>query len=239
MVVTIWNEYRHEKEMPAVGAIYPRGLHACIGEFLGREEGIEVQLASLDEPDHGLAPEVLERTDVLLWWGHMFHHMVDDAVVDRVYDRVMRGMGLIALHSAHKSKIFMRLMGTTGNLCWHDSARERMFTVAPGHPIAAGLPAHFELGEEEMYGEPFDIPQPNETVFLSWFDSGYVFRSGVCFTRGRGRIFYFQPGHEEYPTYQKPLVQRILCNAVRYVCPDTVVDALDCPCVPRLEPAAE
>jgi trehalose utilization protein len=215
--VTVWNEFRHERSNPQVAAIYPEGIHAVLAEPL-RAVGHEVRTATLDEAEHGLDEAVLAATDVLLWWGHKAHAEVADAVVDRVQARVLDGMGLIALHSAHYSKIFKRLMGTRCDLKWRVAAeRELLWVVAPGHPIAAGLPERIELGHEEMYGEPFDVPAPDELVLLSWFEGGEVFRSGCCYTRGKGRVFYFRPGHETYPTYHDPLIQRVVANAVRWV----------------------
>lgn len=217
--VTVWNEYIHEKKDTKVAEIYPKGMHTVIAEFL-REEGFEVRTATLEEKDHGLTEEVLNNTDVLIWWGHLAHDKVSDEVVDRVYRRVLEGMGLIVLHSAHYSKIFKRLMGTTCSLKWREAGeKERIWVVAPWHPIAQGLGDYFELEHEEMYGEPFDIPPPDELVFISWFKGGEVFRSGCCFYRGMGKIFYFRPGHETYPTYYDKNVQRVIINAVRWAAP--------------------
>ena len=208
--VLIWNEFRHEKCQPAVAEIYPRGLHAAIGEYLSQSEDISVTLASLDDPEQGLSQEQLDHTDVLIWWGHMAHGEVSDEAVERVCRRVNGGMGLVALHSAHHSKVFKRLTGTSCNLKWRHGDRERLWTVIPSHPIAQGIPEHFELPAEEMYGEPFDIPKPDEVVFLGWFAGGEVFRSGITYRRGAGRIFYFQPGHEEYPIFHDENVLRII-----------------------------
>jgi trehalose utilization protein len=217
--VTVWNEFRHERANPQVGAIYPGGIHEALAAPL-RAAGHAVGTATLDEPEHGLGAGVLETTDVLLWWGHQAHAEVADAVVDRIQARVLGGMGLIALHSAHFSKIFKRLMGTGCDLKWREAdERERLWVVAPGHPIAAGLPERIDLACEEMYGEHFDIPAPDELVLLSWFQGGEVFRSGCCFYRGAGRIFYFRPGHETYPTYYEPLIQKVIENAVRWAAP--------------------
>lgn len=218
--VTIWNEFRHERESGEVAAIYPEGIHAALAAFLQQEEHIEVRTATLDEPEHGLSEEVLQKTDVLLWWGHMAHQEVADEVVDRVQQRVLDGMGLVVLHSGHFSKIFRRLMGTSCNLKWREANdHEHLWVVAPNHPIVEGIGPYIELEHEEMYGEFFDIPQPETLVLLSWFSGGEVFRSGCCYTRGQGRIFYFRPGHETYPTYHNPQVQRIITNAVRWAAP--------------------
>jgi trehalose utilization protein len=218
--VTVWNENRHEKTNPAVAAIYPRGIHGAIAAALGAVPGIEARTATLDEPEHGLAQDVLDRTDVLIWWGHMAHRDVRDEIVERVKKRVLAGMGLIVLHSGHYAKIFKALMGTACSLKWRESTdKERLWAVNPAHPVAAGLPEHFELPHEEMYGEPFAIPAPDELVFISWFTGGEVFRSGAAWQRGHGRVFYFRPGHETYPTYHDANIQRVIANAVRWARP--------------------
>ena len=56
-------------------------------------------------------------------------------------------------------------------------------------------------------------------MLVSWFAGGEVFRSGCCFNRGHGRIFYFRPGHETYPTYYDENVIRVITNAVRWCAP--------------------
>lgn len=219
--VTVWNEYRHERSSthPA-STIYPHGIHGAIADYLGAQPGLAARTATLDEPEHGLTEEVLAQTDVLTWWGHMAHDQVDDAIVARVQARVLDGMGLIVLHSGHFSKIFKRLMGTSCDLKWregHDS--ERLWVIDPAHPIAAGVGECIELAHEEMYGERFDIPAPEALVFVSWFSGGEVFRSGCCYTRGRGKIFYFRPGHESFPTYFNPEVLHVIANAARWAAP--------------------
>jgi len=218
--VTVWNEYRHEQRSERVAQVYPDGIHATIAAMLG-EQGFTARTATLDEPEHGLPADVLDATDVLIWWGHIAHGEVSDDIVDRVQQRVLNGMGLIVLHSGHFSKIFKRLMGTSCDLKWRDDDRERIWVVAPGHPIAQGLGEYIEL-PEEMYGEPFDVPSPETLVFVSWFGGGEVFRSGCCYTRGNGKIFYFRPGHETLPTYYNPDVQRVIANAVRWAAPTAI-----------------
>lgn len=217
--VTIWNEYIHEREIESIHKIYPQGIHGCIKEFLERNEDITVRTATLDQPEHGLSEEVLEHTDVLIWWGHCAHDQVSDQIVDCVKSHVLSGMGLIALHSAHYSKIMKALLGTTMSLRWRDDDHEKLWVTSPAHPIAAGLPAMIEIQKEEMYGEYFDIPTPDDVVFTGWFAGGEVFRSGCTFTRGFGRVFYFQPGHEAYPVYYQPEIQTIITNAVRWARP--------------------
>ena len=234
MKVTVWNEFVHEKSEQSVLALYPDGIHEYLASFL-RAEDVEVRCATLDDPECGLSEEVLADTDVLVWWGHMAHHKVPDEIVDRVQRYIQSGMGLIALHSAHFSKIFRRMMGTTCSLKWRDGARERIWTVLPNHPIAEGVDETFVLDPEEMYGEAFDIPTPDEVVFLGWFNGGEVFRSGCTFTRGHGKIFYFQPGHESNPSFHNENVQRILKNAVKWACPIRKNIKIDCPEFAALE----
>ena len=214
--VTVWGEHRQERSDDAVRAVYPDGIHMAIAAGI-REAGFDVGTATLDEPEHGLTDEVLASTDVLTWWGHVAHGEVGDGIVDRVQRRVLDGMGLIVLHSGHHSKIFKRLMGTSCDLNWREAGeRERIWVVDPAHPIAEGLGEGFTLDAEEMYGEHFDVPAPDDLVFISWFDGGEVFRSGCCYERGRGRIFYFRPGHETHPTYHQPIVRQVIANAVRW-----------------------
>ena len=233
--VTVWNEFRHEQKDAKVQEVYPKGIHQAIADFLGKEADIEVRTATLDEPENGLPQEVLDNTDVLFWWGHMAHGEVAEETVDRVQKRILSGMGLIVLHSGHKSKIFMRMLGTTADLRWREvGERERVWVVEPSHPIAAGLPEHFEIPPTEMYGERFDIPRPDDTVFITWYEGGDVFRSGVTFTRGSGRIFYFAPGHETFPIYYDPTVQKVLLNAARW-CAARVTTPLGCRQVKELE----
>lgn len=215
--VTVWSEFRHEKKNPKVAALYPSGMHRTIADALGHHADLVVRTATLDEPEHGLTVEALEQTDVLVWWGHMAHHEVADEIVARVRARVLEGMGLIVLHSGHYSKIFKSLMGDTCSLTWREATdKERLWVVCPSHPIARGLGAFFELPAEEMYGEPFGIPTPDELIFISWFTGGEVFRSGATWRRGNGKIFYFRPGHETYPTYHNPQVQQVIANGVRW-----------------------
>lgn len=225
--VTIWNEFIHEKEQKECAAIYPNGIHSCIAKFLSIA-GCDVKTAVLDDVEHGLNDNVLENTDVLIWWGHAAHHRVSDEVARKVHQRVLRGMGAIFLHSAHLSKPFISLMGTSCYLSWRDDDYERLWTVAPSHPIAQGIDEYIEF-PEEMYGERFDIPAPDELVFIGWFAGGEVFRSGCCWNRGLGKVFYFQPGHETNPTYHIPQIQKIITNAVHWASPHNIVNKLTGP----------
>ncbi|NLV10627.1 trehalose utilization protein ThuA [Halomicrobium mukohataei] len=219
VAVTVWNEYVHEREDDAVAEIYPDGIHETIADALA-ERGHETRTATLQEPEHGLTESVLDDTDVLLWWGHAAHDEVADDVVERVCNAVNDGLGLLVLHSAHFSKPFRRLLGTPCTLNWREAGeRERLWAIDPDHAILDGIETPVVVPEAETYGEPFGIPQPDEHVLSSWFEGGEVFRSGVCYRRGSGRIFYFRPGHETYPIYHDETIQDVLANAVEWAAP--------------------
>jgi trehalose utilization protein len=241
----VWGENIHDRINETVAGIYPHGMHSAIADALNSDPAISATTATLQEAEHGIGEQRLRETDVLVWWGHEDHGGVDDRVVERVAKRVWEGMGLIALHSAHFSKIFKQVMGTPCALKWREAGeRERIWTVNPSHPIAAGLGEYFELPNEEMYGEPFSVPEPLETVFISWFQGGEVFRSGLTYRRGAGNIFYFRPGHETYPTYHDAYVQKVLRNAVKWAhnpaaAQVSIHDAPNVPVEEALEPIVE
>lgn len=218
MKITVWNEFVHEKTDPKCAEIYPNGIHNCIKDFLLANGFDDVKTATLEEPEHGLTQEVLDNTDVLFWWGHMRHQDVSDEVVERVFKRVMNGMGLVVLHSGHGSKIFHKLMGTVSvNLRWRENDEtEIMWNINPAHPIMQGVGTNIVIPHEETYGEHFQIAKPDDVLMISWFTGGEVFRSACTFTRGLGKIFYFKPGHETYPIYHMPEVQHVLCNAAKW-----------------------
>lgn len=243
--VTVWGENVHEQKNKVVSGIYPLTMHGTIAAALNRNDGITASTVTLQDAEHGMTAEKLAETDVLIWWGHAAHGDVDDKIVERVCDAVWGGMGVIFLHSAHFSKPFKRLMGAPCNLSWREAGeRERLWVTSRQHPIATGLPDHFELEYEEMYGEPFGVPEPLETVFISWFAGGEVFRSGLTYKRGAGNIFYFRPGHETYPTYHDANVQRVISNAVKWAYnPNArIIDPNNAPNTPvdkALEPITE
>ncbi len=222
--VTVWNEYRHETgtgpHSAEIRAIYPDGIHEAIASHLRKNADLQVRTAWLDQLEHGLTDEVLAQTDVLLWWGHGHHGAVGDAIVSRVQKRVLDGMGFIALHSGHASKPFTKLMGTSGRLKWREAGeREILWVIKPGHPILAGIHDHFVLPNEEMYGEFFDVPEPMETLLISSFAGGEVFRSCMTWERGAGKIVYIRPGHETYPTYKDANILRLIENAAKWAAP--------------------
>jgi trehalose utilization protein len=238
--VTVWGEFRHEKRDEVVKKHYPDGMHQVIAKALGKNADMEIRTATLDEPEHGLTQEVVDSTDVFTWWGHCAHKDVSDEIVARVYKRVLEGAGLIVLHAGHFSKIFKKLMGTNCSLKWRVAGEnkagetERLWVIEPSHPIAEGLSEYIELPNTEMYGERFDIPTPEKLVFISWFEGGEVFRSGCTWERGHGRIFYFRPGHETFPIFHNPQIQKVLTNAVRWAKPRIIKEDV-CPCSPEIE----
>ncbi|MEM8874898.1 MAG: ThuA domain-containing protein [Planctomycetota bacterium] len=216
--VTVWHEHRHEKTNEKVREVYPDGMHEAIAGYLRTEGDFRVRTALLDDPEHGLNDDVLENTDVMTWWGHMAHDDVDDAIVDKVVKRVHDGMGIVFLHSGHFSKPFKKLMGTTCDLKWRESNdREILWVTRPGHPILDGVADKIVIDKEEMYGEFFDIPEPDETILVSTFSGGECFRSGITYRRGAGSIFYFRPGHETYPSYHNKEILHVIANGLRWV----------------------
>jgi len=230
---TVWGENVHERTSDVVAEVYPDGMHTVIADALNEDPNIKARTATLDQPEHGLTDEVLDQTDVLTWWGHAAHGDVSDEIVARVHKRVLEGMGLIALHSAHYSKIFKRLMGTSCSLCWREAGeKERLWVCQPSHPITQGIDRYFEIEHSEMYGEPFGIPTPDEQLFVSWYAGGEVFRSGATWTRGNGKVFYFSAGHETYPIFFQEEVRLVLRNAVRWAAPTTPRWIDDAPNVP-------
>ena len=230
--IAIYNEFLHEKKDEKVREIYPNGIHQAIAGFL-RKDDVTITCYTLDNVQE-LTEEALANTDVMLWWGHMGHHLVPDEVAIRVKEAVLKGMGIVFLHSGHHSKPFKLLMGTTCNLTWRENGdMERIWNIQPAHPIVQGIGRYFELPHEETYGEPFCIPNPDDVLLIGWFDGGEVFRAGCTFHRENGRIFYFQPGHESFPTYYNKDVQTIIKNAVEWVKPTYRVPELLCPHVKK------
>lgn len=251
--VTVWNEYVQEQMDVKAGELFPGddaakfreefiqrakeikaihngAIHNTLKALLEEDEEIEVRhIATLEMEECGLTKDVLDDTDVLVWWAHVAHDRVPDEIAERVRDYVLRGMGFIALHSAHPSKPMQRILGTSGSLQWREGDFCRVWNTCPTHPIAKGIPVSFELPEEEMYGEFFDIPKPDDLVFISWYRGGEVFRSGCTWTRGYGKIFYFQPGHETNKSYFNENVRKIIRNAVKWANPVMRVGELSCP----------
>lgn len=234
MKIVIYNEHNaHHKEGKTLLA-YPNGIHGALKDlFESHHHDVEVYTL---ENINSISDDTLKNTDVMVWWGHMNHQDVKDEVAQRIVDQVLKGMGFIALHSAHLAKPFKKLMGTACNLKWREiDEKERVWVVNPTHPIAKGLNEYFEIPHEEMYGEPFGIPTPDELVFIGWFQGGNVFRSGCCYQRGYGKVFYFQPGHETNPTFMMKEVQQVLLNAIDWAKPTIRLNEIVCPNTESLE----
>ncbi|MBR3905059.1 MAG: ThuA domain-containing protein [Clostridia bacterium] len=222
--ITVWNEDNVQESSADVLKVYPEGLVGAVADMFKGEQ-FQVRKAWLSQEEAGLTEEILADTDVLIWWGHCKHGQVPDEIVSRVQGHVLRGMGLIVLHSGHESKIFQWLMGTQCSLRWHEmNEKERIFVIEPNHPIMWGLPLHFELEAEEMYGERFDIPAPDKLLAIGWYQSGEVFRSACLFDRGYGKVFYFQPGHETLPSYHNPYVKQVIVNAAYFIARNRALD---------------
>ena len=234
MNVVIYNEFNDTHQTGKTLKAYPTGIHGVLKDLF-EKAGHNVKVYTLKNINE-ITEDVLKQTDVMVWWGHTNHQDVSDAVADKVAESVLKGMGFIALHSAHLAKPFKRLMGTACNLKWREiDEKERVWVVLPNHPIAKGINEYFEIPHEEMYGEPFGIPTPDELVFIGWFQGGNVFRSGCCYYRGNGKVFYFQPGHETNPTFCIKEVQQVLLNALNWAKPTNKIDDLSCPMVASLE----
>lgn len=211
-------------EGTAPTAIYPKDISGAVADALRAAGEFEVHTAALSDPDQGLSDAALAGADVLFWWGHQRHDQVHDdrvaAVVQRVRDN---RLGLVALHSSHYSKPFKSLMGTACDLGgWGiNRAPEQISVKAPAHPIARGI-SDFQIPREEFCNEPFQVPPPDLVILESTWHTGQRFRSGCLWKRDSGRVFYFRPGHEEFPTYFQPEVKAILVNAARWMSPRRV-----------------
>ena len=230
--VTIFNEFYHEKVNQEVKAIYPDGIHIALKNQLEVQD-INDTTVTRDDENCGITDELLENTDVLIWWGHIKHNLVSDDVVTKIKTAVNNGMGAIFLHSAHYSKPFKALLGTSCNLTWReDGDSEFIWCCNPYHPIAKGIDSFIYLEKEETYGEPFCIPNPDEIVFLGSFQGGEAFRSGCCWNRG-GKIFYFQPGHETYPTFYNKDVIKVIKNAIHWAYSQNGKFEIGCPKVEK------
>jgi RNA polymerase sigma factor (sigma-70 family) len=200
--------------------VYPADINAAIAEGLRTDRQLEVRTASISDPDQGLGDEALKNTDVLIWWGHLRHGDVHDDRVAAIVRRVRHeGMGFIATHSAHYSKPLKAILGT--DCGWkggyfEDGAAVELRVTAPRHPIVRGLEA-FTIPKTERYEGEFEVPKPDVIVLDGTYSSsGNRAWQGMVWTLGKGRVFYFQPGHESYPIYFQPEVRQIFRNAVHW-----------------------
>jgi len=210
--VLLWSEQTEPKD------VYPKGINGALADYLRQFSDIEVKTASLSDPDAGLSEAVLAKTDVLIWFGHRRHAEVPDEAVDRILRHVReRGMGFFGLHSTHYSKVIKRLLNATGS--WSSYVNhgkpEQMWVVLPGHPIAKGV-SDFTIPQTEIYTEPFDVPLPEAVIVEGTWESGHRSRDVMTWTIGKGRVVYIRAGHETYPIFFMPQMQRLVSNAVRY-----------------------
>jgi trehalose utilization protein len=215
--VIVWSEGTAPKN------VYPQDINTAIAEGLQPLKGWDVATASINETDQGLPEDVLNGASVLIWWGHERHGDVKDELVARIVKRVHDdGMGFIATHSAHYSKALKAILGTPCG--WKggyvdDGSKVELVVKAPGHPIAHGV-KNFELPHTERYGDPFEVPTPETLIF----DGIYTLpngttqnaQQGMVWTIGKGRVFYFQPGHEGYPIYFQEPIRQIFRNGVQW-----------------------
>lgn len=268
--VLVWDEQQPQQKQ----AYGDKFLGETIAAHLAGKPGITVKTTNLDSPEQGLEAATLDATDVVVWWGHVKNGALTDLHAERLVARVRDGkLALIALHSAHWSKPFVRLMQDRAKsdalaqvpsneratakweylnetilykapqrsdpftpslahaggvwrltlpLCVFpayrpDGAPSHVTTLLPRHPIAAGLPAKWDVAQTEMYDEPFHVPPPDAVIFEERWDQGEHFRSGCVWQVGKGRVFYFRPGHETYPVYQQAEPLRVIENAVRWL----------------------
>ena len=101
---------------------------------------------------------------------------------------------------------------------WHEAGLpSHVTTLLPEHPIARGIALHFDISKTETYVEPFHVPKPDAVIFQEKWDGYPEFRSGMLWSVGRGRVFYFRPGHETFPVYLEPIPLRIIGNAVEWL----------------------
>jgi len=224
--VVVWSEGTANVD-PASKGVYPDDINTAIAEGLKplAANGWEIVKASLNDPDQGLSDARLDRTDVLIWWGHKKHGEVKDELVSKIVSRVKAGhMGFIGTHSAHFSKPLKALLGTPCSWAEYkaDGTSAEIIVKEPNHPICKGV-KDFKLPKIERYGEPFAVPTPEavplDGLYTRPDGQTQPGRMGLCWTIGKGKVFYFTPGHETYNDYYRPEVRRIFVNAVEWAAP--------------------
>jgi trehalose utilization protein len=210
--VLLWSEQTEPRD------VYPKGISGALADYFNKLPGFEAKTATLNDPEAGLSDAVLSQTDVLIWFGHKKHNAVPDEAVDRVIKHVReRGMGFIGLHSAHYSKPLKKLLNASGS--WRSYVNhgkpEQMWIVLPDHPIAKGV-NDFTIPKTELYAEPFQVPPPEAVIVEGTWESGHRSREVMTWTIGKGRMVYIRAGHEEYPIYFMPQMQRLVANSVEW-----------------------
>lgn len=221
--VTVWSEGLPEREVHAVKS-YPNDINNAIAAFLRNDPDLEITVRDISMDECGLSQEIIDNTDVLVYWSHLYNNKVPDEVANRIVSAVLqRGMGFMPLHSGLFCKAGSMLLGKcgAGGKYRECGERARVWVINRAHPITAGLEDDwFDIEYDEMYGEPFGVPTPDELIFITWFQGGEVLRSGMTWNRGAGKVFYFQPGHEEWPIYtENKYVQKVITNAVKWLKP--------------------
>jgi trehalose utilization protein len=233
--VLVWDE---QQDVQVKSGAYKNFLGNAVAEFLSKTDGLQVVSANINEPDQGLADDRIAAADVVVWWGHVRHKDVNDSKVESIVAKVKAGKaGFVALHSAHYSKPFKNLMGTNCGFKKVDANKNEGFVqhlrvVSPMHPIAKGV-KDFDIPKTEIYGEPFEVPMPDAIVLYGHWDTGDSFPDVCCWTVGGkgvssaaakaanpgGRVVYFRPGHETFPIFHQPEVQRVVTNCVLWAAP--------------------
>ena len=220
--VTVWSEVIDPVLEPRAVTYYPDDINVYLAEFLSIEHDFEVRTANLRQKENGLSQEILNDTDVLVWWSHLYDDQVSDETAQRVAETVLNGMGILFLHASLGSKPAKILLGTNSNTGKYREIgeKEKIWVVDRSHPVVDGMEKEYiEIPASEMYGEPYGIPTPDDIVFISWFEGGEVLRSGVDWKKGAGKVFFFAPGHEEFPVYYHSEIQKAVKNIVRWLKP--------------------
>ncbi len=219
--VLLWSEQTEPREL------YPTGISGALAEHLNQQKGFEAKTAQLTDAESGLPEAALAQTDVLVWFGHKKHGEVPDEIVDRVVKHIReRGMGFVGLHSTHFSKVLKKALGATG--AWSSYKKlgqpEQMWVVSPKHPIAKGV-TDFAIPKEEIYTEPFEVPEPEAVIVEGTWPSGHRNREVMVWTLDKGRFVYIRAGHEEYPIYFMPPMQTLVRNSILWAAGKTKAPA--------------
>jgi trehalose utilization protein len=215
--VLLWSEQTEPRD------VYPTGISGALADHLNQHKEFEAKTAKLDDPDAGVGEAALAETDVLVWFGHKKHGAVPDDAVERVVKHIReRGMGFVGLHSTHFAKPLKKALNDTG--AWSSYKNfgqpEQMWVVLPKHPIAKGL-KDFTIPKEEIYTEPFEVPEPEAVIVEGTWPSGHRNRECMVWTLDKGRFVYIRAGHEDYPIYFMPEMQTLVRNGVLWAAKKT------------------